>query len=109
MTYFKAVRLYSALTQSRVKPEDDDERRELMRFQRADVIIALAVAGVVNMAMLVVAAGLFHTSGLTGVDSLEGAHAGLETLVGGGAALAFAVALVIIALNLFLLQQQFFA
>jgi manganese transport protein len=45
------------------------------------------------MTMLVVAAGLFHTSGLTGVDSLEGAHAALGTLVGGGAALAFAVAL----------------
>jgi manganese transport protein len=43
--------------------------------------------------MLVVAAGLFHASGLTGVDSIEGAHAGIETLIGGGAALAFAVAL----------------
>jgi manganese transport protein len=87
------VYLHSALTQNRVKAENDDERRELMRFQRVDVIIALAIAGVVNMTMLVVAASLFHTSGLTGVDSLEGAHAGLETLVGGGAALAFAVAL----------------
>jgi manganese transport protein len=87
------VYLHSALTQNRVKPENDDERRELMRFQRADVIIALTVAGIINMTMLVVAAGLFHTSGLTGVDSLEGAHGGLETLVGGGAALAFAVAL----------------
>jgi manganese transport protein len=87
------VYLHSALTQDRVKPENDDERRELMRFQRLDVVIALTVAGIINMTMLVVAAGLFHTSGLTGVDSLEGAHAGLGTLVGGGAALAFAVAL----------------
>ena len=87
------VYLHSALTQNRVKPENDDERRELVRFQRIDVVIALAVAGVVNMTMLVVAAGLFHTSGRTGVDSLEGAHAALGDLVGGGAALAFAVAL----------------
>jgi manganese transport protein len=87
------VYLHSALTQNRVKAEDDDERRELMRFQRIDVVIALTVAGVINMTMLVVAAGLFHTSGLTGVDSLEGAHHALGTLVGGGAALAFAVAL----------------
>jgi manganese transport protein len=87
------VYLHSALTQDRVKAEDDDERRELMRFQRIDVVVALAVAGVINMTMLVVAAGLFHTSGLTGVDTLEGAHHGLGTLVGGGAALAFAVAL----------------
>jgi manganese transport protein len=43
--------------------------------------------------MLVVAAGLFHESGRTGVDTLQGAHSGLEALVGGGAALAFAVAL----------------
>jgi manganese transport protein len=87
------VYLHSALTQNRVKAENDDERRELVRFQRVDVVIALAVAGVVNMTMLVVAGGLFHTSGRTGVDTLEGAHAGLSALVGGGAALAFAVAL----------------
>jgi manganese transport protein len=87
------VYLHSALTQDRVKPEDDDERRELMRFQRLDVIIALTVAGVINMTMLVVAAGLFHTSGHTTVNSLESAHSSLGTLVGGGAALAFAVAL----------------
>jgi manganese transport protein len=87
------VYLHSALTQNRVKAEDDDERRELMRFQRVDVVIALAVAGIVNMTMLVVAGGLFHSSGRTGVDTLEGAHAGLTALVGGGAALAFAVAL----------------
>jgi manganese transport protein len=64
-----------------------------MRFQKIDVVIALTVAGIINMTMLVVAAGLFHTSGLTNVSSLEGAHAGLGTLIGGGAALAFAVAL----------------
>jgi manganese transport protein len=87
------VYLHSALTQDRVKTEGIDEKRELMRFQRADVIIALSVAGIINMTMLVVAAGLFHESGLTNVDSLEGAHAGLGQLVGGGAALAFAVAL----------------
>jgi manganese transport protein len=87
------VYLHSALTQNRVKAEDDDERRELLRFQKLDVVIALTVAGIINMTMLVVAAGLFHTSGRTGVDSLEGAHSALGALVGGGAALAFAVAL----------------
>jgi manganese transport protein len=87
------VYLHSALTQNRVKAEDDDERRELMRFQKLDVVIALTVAGIINMTMLVVAAGLFHSNGRTGVHSLEGAHAELGHLVGGGAALAFAVAL----------------
>jgi manganese transport protein len=45
------------------------------------------------MTMLVVAAGLFHDSGRTGVDTIHGAHAGMADLLGGGAALAFAVAL----------------
>jgi manganese transport protein len=87
------VYLHSALTQNRVKPASDDERRSLVRFQRLDVVIALGAAGAINLTMLVVAAGLFHKSGLTGVDTLDGAHAGFERLLGGGAALAFAVAL----------------
>jgi manganese transport protein len=87
------VYLHSALTQGRIKAENDDERRELMRFQRADVMIAMGLAGVINLTMLVVAAQLFHDSGHSSIDSIEGAHAGLNTLLGGGAALAFAVAL----------------
>jgi len=87
------VYLHSALTQSRIKAEDDDERRELMRFQRVDVLIAMGLAGVINLTMLIVAAQLFHDSGHSSIDSIEGAHAGLNTLLGGGAALAFAVAL----------------
>ena len=87
------IYLHSALTQNRVKAANDEERRSLVRFQRLDVVIALGAAGVINLTMLVVAAGLFHKSGLTGVDTLDGAHAGFERLLGGGAALAFAVAL----------------
>jgi manganese transport protein len=87
------VYLHSALTQARVKAEDDDERRELMRFQRVDVMIAMGLAGIINLTMLIVAAELFHDTGRTGVDTIEGAHAGIQTLLGGGAALAFAVAL----------------
>ena len=87
------VYVHSALTQNRVPTHTDDERRELVRFQRVDVVIALGMAGIINLTMLVVAAALFHESGLTGVDTLEGAHAGFEQLLGGGAALAFAVAL----------------
>ncbi|HWK25357.1 MAG TPA: Nramp family divalent metal transporter [Solirubrobacter sp.] len=87
------VYLHSALTAHRIPPESLDEKRELLRFERADVFIAMGLAGVINLAMLVVAAQLFHGSGQTGVDSIEGAHAGFSTLLGGGAALAFAVAL----------------
>jgi manganese transport protein len=88
------VYLHSALTKSRVSCHDDAERRELLRFQRLDVIIALGAAGVINLAMLCVAASLFsRTGGGSSVDTLQAAHAGLGRLVGGGAALAFAVAL----------------
>ena len=87
------VYLHSALTQNRIPPENDDERRSLLRFQRVDVMIAMGLAGVINLTMLVIAAGLFFESGRTDVDTIEGAHAGFEALIGGGAALAFAVAL----------------
>jgi manganese transport protein len=87
------IYLHSSLTKRRVMCRDDDERRELLRFQRLDVLVALGVAGLINVAMIVVAAGLFNRAGAPGVDSLEAAHAGLLRLAGGGAALSFAIAL----------------
>ncbi len=87
------VYLHSALTQRRITTDSDAERRTLLRFERIDVAAAMGVAGVINLVMLLVAASLFHDAGRTTVDSIEGAHAGFETLLGGGAALAFAVAL----------------
>jgi manganese transport protein len=87
------VYLHSALTQRRIPPSNDDEKRTILRFQRADVLVALGLAGVINLSMLVIAASLFHDSGRTGVDTIEGAHAGFDALLGPGAALAFAIAL----------------
>src|SRR4051812_41508642 len=87
------VYLHSALTSRRIAPRDTAEKRSLLRFERLDVLLAMGLAGIINIAMLVVAAQLFHDSGRTGVDSIEGAHAGFTALLGGGAALAFAVAL----------------
>ncbi|HKO27603.1 MAG TPA: Nramp family divalent metal transporter [Solirubrobacteraceae bacterium] len=88
-----AIYLHSALTQDRMALRDDRERTRVLRFERTDVIIALGIAGLINMCMLAVAAQLFHGSGHTGIGTIEGAHAGFGTLVGGGAALAFAIAL----------------
>jgi len=87
------VYLHSALTKSRVGVGSDDERRELLRFQRVDVIIALGAAGLINLSMLFVAAAVFRHAAPGSADSLQAAHEGLGRLVGGGAALAFAVAL----------------
>ena len=50
------IYLHSALTQNRVRPRDDDERRALLRFQRLDVTLAMGIAGLVNMSMLIIAA-----------------------------------------------------
>jgi manganese transport protein len=87
------IYLHSALTRGRVPCRDEHERRRVLRFQRLDVIVALGLAGLVNMAMLAVAAKLFHTPALAGLHGVGEGHAQLERLVGGGAALAFAVAL----------------
>ena len=87
------VYLHSALTKSRVACRDDAERHELLRFQRLDVVVGLGAAGFINLSMLLVAASLFHRGGRTDIDSIGAAHTGLAQMVGGGAALAFAVAL----------------
>ncbi|MBV9535401.1 MAG: Nramp family divalent metal transporter, partial [Solirubrobacterales bacterium] len=87
------IYLHSALTKGRMPVRGDGERRRVLRFERLDVIIALGLAGIVNMAMLAVAAKLFHTPALSGLSTIPQAHAEFGRLVGGGAALAFAVAL----------------
>ncbi len=87
------VYLHSALTNGRMPCRNDRERARVLRFERFDVLVALGLAGLVNMAMLAVAAKLFHTGGFAGLSSLQQAHAEFGQLVGGGAALAFAIAL----------------
>ena len=87
------VYLHSALTQRRIVGRDDAERRRILGFEKVDVVIALSLAGLVNLSMMIVAAALFHAGGLTGIDSIEGAFAGLESLVSGNAATIFGVAL----------------
>ena len=88
-----AIYLHSALTNGRMPVRNEQERRRVLRFERLDVMIALGIAGLVNIAMLALAATLFHTPALSGLSSVQHAHAELGRLVGGGAALAFAVAL----------------
>src|SRR2546426_8216161 len=50
------IYLHSALTQQRIVPRDDDEARSLYRYTRVDVLLAMSIAGLINVAMLVVAA-----------------------------------------------------
>jgi manganese transport protein len=87
------VYLHSALTQRRIVGRDAGERRRILGFEKVDVVIALSLAGLVNLSMMIVAAALFHTSGLTGVESIDGAFDGLRSLVSDRAATVFGIAL----------------
>jgi manganese transport protein len=87
------IYLHSALTKGRVPCRDDAERGRVLRFERTDVMIALGLAGIINMAMLALAAKLFHVPGLEDLSSIPQFHDQFGKLVGGGAAVAFAVAL----------------
>jgi manganese transport protein len=87
------IYLHSALTQDRLVPETDEDAQTLLRYTRVDVIIAMSIAGLINVAMLVMAASTFFQKGLLDVDSLEGAHKTLEPILGGASSVLFALAL----------------
>ena len=90
------VYLHSALTQSRVHAVDASERRHLLRHQRLDIFIAMGFAGLVNAAMLLIAAALFHRPGqapLADGGSLDSVHTALGAALDRPAALLFALAL----------------
>src|ERR671934_1152510 len=87
------IYLHSALLQGRVLPKSEDQARRLYRFTRVDVVIAMSLAGLINVAMLVVAASTFYKSGLVDVESLENAHKTLAGLLGGASSTLFALAL----------------
>ncbi|MBN9623636.1 MAG: Nramp family divalent metal transporter, partial [Actinobacteria bacterium] len=87
------IYLHSALTQNRITGRNDEERRRILRFEKIDVVIALALAGMVNLAMMIVAAALFHGGSLAGIETIEGAYHGLQSLDRDGAATIFGIAL----------------
>jgi manganese transport protein len=87
------IYLHSALTQDRLVPETDEDAQTLLRYTRIDVIIAMSIAGLINVSMLVMAASTFFQKGLLDVDSLEGAHKTLEPILGGASSALFALAL----------------
>ena len=87
------IYLHSALTQRRIVGRDAEEKRRILRFEKVDVVIAMSLAGLVNLSMMVVAAALFHEGGLAGIDSIDGAYEGLKSLVSLNAATVFGIAL----------------
>ncbi|HEY0187279.1 MAG TPA: Nramp family divalent metal transporter [Cellulomonas sp.] len=87
-----AIYVHSALTRDRFgRSADDATRSGLLRASRWDVGTALAVAGAVNIGLLLLAAA--NLRGVEGTDTIEGAHAAISTALGGGVALVFAIGL----------------
>jgi manganese transport protein len=87
-----AVYLHSGLTQARAPGRDIRERRALLRFSNRECIIALAGAGAVNMAMVMMAAAAFH-AGHSDVSEIQTAYHMLTPLLGAGAATVFLISL----------------
>lgn len=88
-----AVFLHSGLTQHRTMPANAGARRKLVRFSNREVVIALAIAGMVNMAMVMMAAAAFHL-GHSDVAEIETAYHTLTPLLGAGAAAVFLISLI---------------
>src|SRR5437588_3429677 len=88
-----AVYLHSGLTQARMPVRDDGERRLVLRFSNQEVVVALTLAGLVNMAMVIMAASAFH-AGHSEVAEIETAYHTLTPLLGGAAAGVFLLSLI---------------
>jgi manganese transport protein len=87
-----AIYLHSSLTQSRVPARNDTERRRIIGYSNREVLVALGVAGLVNMAMMAMAATVFH-QGHAEVAAIETAYHTLVPLLGIGAAAVFMTSL----------------
>ncbi len=88
-----AVYLHSGLTQGRIPADDDHEKRIVVRLSNWEVLLALAAAGLVNMAMVMMAASAFH-AGHSDVSEIETAYHTLAPLLGIGAAGVFLMSLI---------------
>ncbi|WP_321878606.1 Nramp family divalent metal transporter [Paraburkholderia bannensis] len=87
-----AIYLHSGLTQNRAPAKNDADRRKLLSFSNKETVIALTIAGMVNMAMVVMAAAAFH-AGHADIAEVETAYRTLTPLLGAGAAAVFLVSL----------------
>jgi manganese transport protein len=88
------IYLHSALTQHRIVGATEEQKRRIFRFELVDVVLAMSLAGIVNMSMLVTAAAVFNSRGLTDVgDDLSEVYEGLAVYLGDGAQYLFGVAL----------------
>jgi manganese transport protein len=88
-----AIFLHSGLTQGRIVPKKQAQLKRIFHFEVLDVLIAMGIAGLVNAAMLVMAASTFYMHGLSDIGTIEEAHRTLVPLLGGAASFVFAISL----------------
>ncbi|AMA62444.1 metal ion transporter, metal ion family protein [Kurthia sp. 11kri321] len=89
-----AIYLHSSLTQSRVIGRSEVEKKKIFKFEFFDIVIAMVIAGAINISMLVIAAALFHKRGMD-VSDLDVAYHELGSLIGPTAAVSFGLGLLI--------------
>ena len=83
-----AIYLHSSLTQHRVVGRNEEEKRKIFKFEFIDILIAMVIAGAINMSMLIIAAAVFHTKGMN-VEDLDIAFHSLGNMVGPMASISF--------------------
>jgi manganese transport protein len=86
------IYLHSQLVQCRNGAHSVAEKKHHLRMERIDIILAMNIAFVVNAAMVVVSAAVFHRHGMA-VNTIEQAHRSLEPLLGPLSSGAFGIAL----------------
>jgi manganese transport protein len=88
------IYLHSALTQHRLVGATEEAKKKIFRFELVDVLIAMSLAGLINMSMLITAASVFHSRGLTEVgDDLSDVYDSLGTYLGDTSSILFGIAL----------------
>ncbi|ULT59083.1 Nramp family divalent metal transporter [Neobacillus drentensis] len=88
-----AIYLHSSLTQNRIVPRNDTEKIKIQKFSTKEIIIAMTLAGFVNLAMMYMAASVFNTTGQSHIADLTTAYHTLTPLLGAAAASVFLVSL----------------
>lgn len=88
-----AIYLHSALTQDRIVPKERGDARRIVRYSYVDVVVALTIAGLVNLSMMYMAAAVFHSTGNSAVADITTAYRTLTPLLGNLAAVIFLISL----------------
>ncbi|GMA60316.1 Nramp family divalent metal transporter [Alicyclobacillus fastidiosus] len=87
------VYLHSSLTKDRIVPRDDTEKKRIFGFSTKEVIIAMTLAGLINLAMMYMAASVFNAHGQTQIADIQTAYKTLTPLLGSASAGVFLVSL----------------